>query len=61
MNVSGSITGTASTGRINGSLRGPGFLASVDVNTNGDRQSVKIAAKDQDIREVAIEVRKSRR
>ncbi len=61
MNISGSITGTATDGHINGSLHGPGFLASVAVDTNGDRQSVTIASQDQDIRQVAIEVRKSKR
>jgi hypothetical protein len=61
MNISGSITGTAVAGHINGNLHGPGFLASVSVETDGDRQSVTIAAADQGIRQVAIEVRKSKR
>jgi hypothetical protein len=61
MNISGSITGTATAGHINGDLHGPGFLASVSVDTDGDKQSVTIAAADQDIRQVAIEVRKSKR
>jgi len=46
----------ATAGHINGQLHGPGFLASVRVDTNGNRQSVTISSSDQDIRLVNIAV-----
>jgi hypothetical protein len=61
LEVSGTITGRASAGLISGNLHGPGFLASVVVDTNGSSQTVHIAAEGQEIREVAVEVRKSPR
>lgn len=59
LEVSGTITGSASAGLISGKLHGPGFLATVVVDTNGTSQTVKIAAEGQEIREVAVEVRKA--
>lgn len=59
LDISGTITGNAIAGRIEGNLHGPGFLASVDVNTNGTEQTVTIAAEGQEIQEVAVEVRKN--
>lgn len=59
LEISGTITGHASDGVISGNLHGPGFLAAVEVNTNGNSQTVKIAAEGQEIREVAVEVRKA--
>lgn len=61
LEISGTITGHASAGLISGNLHGPGFLASVVVDTNGSSQTVKIAAEGQEIREVAVEVRKAPR
>jgi hypothetical protein len=58
LEISGTITGRASAGLISGNLHGPGFLASVVVDTNGNSQTVRIAAEDQEIREVAVVVRK---
>ena len=58
-NVKGSVSGTVANGRINGDLKGPGFIASLSVVTNGDRQSVKIQAPIEEIRAVSIEVRKA--
>lgn len=59
LEISGTLTGTASTGLISGNLHGPGFLADYEVSTNGNSQTVRIVAEDQEIREVAVEVRKS--
>ena len=59
LEVSGTITGTASAGLISGNLHGPGFLAAVEVNTTGNMQTVTIAAEGQDIKEVAVEVKKA--
>lgn len=61
LEVSGSLTGTLSGGVISGNLHGPGFLADYEVNTNGNAQTVRIAAEGQEIREVAVEVRKAPR
>lgn len=57
--ISGSIDGTASEGKIDGTLSGPGFKAVVKVDTEGNQQTVNISSPDQEIREVAIDVRKS--
>jgi hypothetical protein len=59
-NVRGTVTGTVRGGRIEGLLDGPGFSAQLVVVTRGDRQTVNIATELEEIREVAIEVRKSR-
>jgi hypothetical protein len=59
-NVSGSVSGTAAVGRINGDLKGPGFNATLNVVTKGDRQTVNIQAPINEIRAVSIEVRKSK-
>ena len=59
MDISGTITGKATSGHIDGALHGPGFLASVKVDTRGDRQTVVIAAADQEIRNVSVEVHKT--
>ena len=59
LEISGTISGQAQAGLISGNLHGPGFLAVVSVNTNGNSQVVRIAAEGQEIREVTVEVRKS--
>jgi hypothetical protein len=59
LDISGTISGSVSGGRIAGNLHGPGFLASVDVNTVGNEQTVTIASEGQEIQEVAVEVRKN--
>jgi hypothetical protein len=56
LQISGSISGSVSQGKITGSLHGPGFLASVLVDTKGNQQTVNIAAENQDIRQVSIQV-----
>ena len=43
--VSGSISGRVSGGRITAEARGDSFTASLNVNTNGNRQSVTITPK----------------
>jgi hypothetical protein len=60
-NVKGSVSGTVGNGRINGDLKGPGFVASLNVVTKGDRQTVSIQAPIEEIRTVSIEVRKAAR
>jgi hypothetical protein len=58
-NVRGTVTGTVRGGRIEGDLQGPGFIAQLVVVTRGDRQTVSIEADLEEIRSVAIEVRKA--
>ncbi len=58
MDIKGTISGKATSGLISGKLHGPGFLASVVVKTDGSAQSVTISAEGQEIRSVAVEVRK---
>jgi len=59
MNISGSITGNVSDGpKITGDLSGPGFTASVLVDTKGNDQNVTITAQDQDIKDVSVDVRR---
>jgi hypothetical protein len=59
LQVSGSITGDVTpTGKITGDLHGPGFEASVLVDTDGDQQTVNIAAQNQDIRSVSVSVKR---
>jgi hypothetical protein len=59
LNVSGSVSGTVNAGRINGALNGPNFVAQLSVVTRGNRQQVNIQAAIEQIRAVAIEVRKT--
>jgi hypothetical protein len=59
LQVSGSITGNVSdAGKITGNLHGPGFEASVQVDTNGNTQTVDIASENQDIRSVSVSVKR---
>jgi hypothetical protein len=59
--IAGDVSGTVSSGRISGTLQGPTFVAQLRVVTTGDRQTVNIDATIEDIRAVAIEVRKAPR
>jgi hypothetical protein len=59
MDIRGTISGTVSGGVIHGDLQGPGFVASLLVDTNGTRQRVVIEAEVEEIRSVDIEVRKT--
>jgi hypothetical protein len=58
LNISGSISGGMTNGKISGKLSGPGFTATVLVDTKGDDQNVVIAAQDQDIKDVSVDVRR---
>ncbi len=59
LQVSGSISGSVSdSGKITGDLHGPGFQASVLVDTKGNEQTVSIAAENQDIRSVSVSVKR---
>ena len=57
--VHGTLSGKVKGGRIDGNLQGPGFVAQLVVTTRGDRQQVTIEAELEEIRSVAIEVRKT--
>ena len=59
LQISGSISGDVSpAGKITGDLHGPGFQASVLVDTKGNQQTVSIAAENQDIRSVSMSVKR---
>jgi hypothetical protein len=59
LQISGSISGDVTpAGKITGDLHGPGFQASVLVDTKGDQQTVNIAAENQDIRSVSVSVKR---
>jgi len=59
LEISGTLSGTAAAGRIDGTLHGLGFTADLIVTTTGNRQVVKIVTPDQEIRQVDIEVRRA--
>ncbi len=59
LEIAGTVSGTARPGRIDGALHGPGFVAEFILTTNGNRQNVRIATPDQEIRLVDINVRKA--
>ena len=59
-NVGGSVSGTVTAGNISGDIRGPGFVATLNVWTKGDRQTVNIQVPASQIRSVSIEVRRSK-
>ena len=59
LKISGTVSGTATAGRIEGTLHGSGFSAGLTVTTVGNRQNVTIVTPDQDIRRVDIEVRRA--
>jgi len=59
LNVAGSVSGTVTSGRISGDLRGPNFVAQLSVVTRGNRQSVNIQAAIEHIRSVSIEMQKT--
>jgi hypothetical protein len=57
MDVHGRLTGSVQDGRISGKLSGPGFEATVVVDTKGNKQTVLIDAPGQQrITQVAISV-----
>jgi hypothetical protein len=58
-NIGGSLSGTVSGGRINGSLSGPNFVAQLSVVTRGERQQVNIQAAVVEVRAISIELRKA--
>jgi hypothetical protein len=57
-NVSGSLVGTAGSGKIDVTVESPGFTASLTLRTSGNRQTVQITSKG-DIRGVSITMVKS--
>jgi hypothetical protein len=59
LNVAGSVSGTVTSGRINGDLKGPNFVAQLSVVTRGNRQQVNIQAAIEHIRAVSIEMQKT--
>ena len=57
-NISGSVLGTAGSGRIDVTVESPGFTASLTLRANGNKQTVQISSKG-DIRGVSITMVKS--
>jgi hypothetical protein len=57
-NISGSLLGTAGSGRIDVTVESPGFTASLTLRANGNKQTVQISSKG-DIRGVSITMVKS--
>ena len=53
-NVSGTITGRVNGGRISAVAKGDSFTAALSVNTNGNRQSVRITPQATYIIDVQI-------
>jgi hypothetical protein len=57
-NISGSLLGTAGSGKIDVTVESPGFTASLTLRASGNRQTVQISSKG-DIRGVSITMVKS--
>ena len=57
-NISGSLLGTAGSGKIDVTVESPGFTASLMLRTSGNKQTVQISSKG-DIRGVSITMVKS--
>jgi hypothetical protein len=57
-NISGSLLGTAGSGKIDVTVDSPGFTASLTLRTSGNKQTVQITSKG-DIRGVSITMVKS--
>jgi hypothetical protein len=57
-NISGSLLGTAGSGKIDVTVESPGFTASLTLRTSGNKQTVQITSKG-DIRGVSITMVKS--
>ncbi|THD46612.1 MAG: hypothetical protein E7774_05955 [Bradyrhizobium sp.] len=55
--VTGALIGTVGDGKFDGSVKGPGFTATVELRSNGRVQSVKIVPTGADITEVTIDLR----
>ena len=59
LEISGTVTGTAVAGRIDGLLHGPGFVARLVLTTTGTTQTIKILTPDQEIQRVDMKLRKA--
>lgn len=59
-NTSGSVAGRVNGGQIQAQIEGPGFTASMAINTRGNRQSVSIQSPGHEVTQVSIEMTKSR-
>jgi hypothetical protein len=57
-NANGQVSGTARGGRVDASVAGPGFTASLSVTTRGASQSVTIVPQGSDVRNVSVSLRK---
>src|ERR1700684_1174704 len=57
-NISGSLLGTAGSGKIDVTVESPGFTARLTLRTSGNKQTVQISSKG-DIRGVSITMVKS--
>jgi hypothetical protein len=59
-NVSGNVSGRVSGSQIEARIEGPGFSASMAINTRGDRQSVTIRSPGHEVTEVSLALTKSK-
>ena len=53
-NVSGGVSGRASSGQIDARVDGPGFAANLALTTRGDRQNVSIASAGTELSGISI-------
>jgi hypothetical protein len=60
-NVTGTIVGRARGGRIDASVQGPGFSATIALSTRGDRQSVTIRTDAAELSRVSIDLARTSR
>lgn len=60
-NLSGQISGRAVPGQIDAMAESTGFAARFTMITRGDRQTVKIESKSEDIADVSITLRRTSR
>jgi hypothetical protein len=56
--VSGRFNGRARGGHIGARVEGENFTASLDINTNGDRQSISIRSPGSEFSEVSVSLRR---
>ena len=58
--VSGNVSGRLGDGTLQASVSGPGFSAGLSISTSGNRQSVTIRPSGGDIRDVSVNLMRSR-
>jgi hypothetical protein len=60
-NVTGTISGWLANANLRAFVHGAGYFASVDVNTVGDRQTMRIRPQGEDVTEVSIQLQRTAR